>query len=441
MESLFEKYCSENSLFSKGDKVLVAVSGGVDSIVLVDLLKRTGMSFGISHCNFQLREEESNADEELVMGLAADCDVAFHVKHFETEAYSKEHKVSIQMAARELRYTWFEELRLEHRYRVIATAHHLNDSVESFFLNLVRGTGIRGLTGIQPKNKSIVRPLLFARKEEIVEYANQKKLRFREDASNSEDKYKRNFIRQNIIPQLEQLNPSFIETMVETISKLNLAKDAYQVYVDGLKTELLEGDDSVKINIENLKNLAPLPAVLYELISSYGFNKSDTADIYASLDGEPGKQFLSATHRLIKDREHLLIDPIAGDEGEAILIEEDTMNISRPIPLTFELRSKDGLEIPTSRSKACLDHAKLKYPLTLRSWSKGDSMQPLGMSGRKKLSDIFIDQKIPMNEKENIFVLESDGEIAWIVGHKIDDRFKTTEATETVCLIELSNGK
>ena len=345
------------------------------------------------------------------------------------------------MAARELRYVWFEELRTEHGYSVIATAHHLNDSVESFFLNLVRGTGVRGLTGIQPKNGAIVRPLLFALKEEIVEYQREANLKYREDSSNAEDYYNRNFIRHKIIPQLEALNPRLMQTMHETMTKLNAAKSAYQEYVDALKIELLEGDDTIKISIEKLKKLSHLPSFLYELISTYGFNNSDAESIIAAMNGASGKQFTSGTHRLIKDRDYLIIDPIGIRNDEPVTIEEGTENISKPIHLQFELRSRDGLEIPTSQSMACLDHDKLKFPLTLRTWSKGDSMQPLGMDGRKKLSDIFIDQKIPLNEKENIFVLESDGEIAWVVGHKIDDRFKTTDATEKVCLIKLSDGK
>jgi tRNA(Ile)-lysidine synthase len=441
METRFNKYISANALFDKSTKVLAAVSGGVDSVVLVELLKRAGMDFGIAHCNFQLRDDESEADEAFVKRLAKDCGVAFHVKRFETSEYARKGKLSVQMAARALRYDWFEKVRLKDDYGVIATAHHLDDSVETFFLNLVRGTGIRGLSGIEPKNGNVVRPLLFAKKDDIITYASQANLTFREDASNVEDKYNRNFIRHNVIPQLEKLNPAFVESMQETMGRLAVCKEIYQQAILELKADIVEEGATVKLNIAKLNALSSLNHILFELISKYGFTSSDVSDIAAALDGAPGKRFFSGSHRLIKDRDYLLIDPIDRNISEVVTIEEGTTNISKPIALTFELRARDGLVIPRSDRKACLDHAKLKYPLTLRNWTEGDSMQPLGMVGRKKLSDIFIDQKIPLNEKENIFVLESEGEIAWVVGHKIDDRFKTTDATEQVYLIELSNGE
>jgi len=232
-----------------------------------------------------------------------------------------------------------------------------------------------------------------------------------------------------------------VESMQETMGRLAVCKEIYQQAILELKADIVEEGATVKLNIAKLNALSSLNYILFELISKYGFTSSDVSDIAAALDGAPGKRFFSGSHRLIKDRDYLLIDPIDRNISEVVTIEEGTTNISKPIALTFELRARDGLVIPRSDRKACLDHAKLKYPLTLRNWTEGDSMQPLGMVGRKKLSDIFIDQKIPLNEKENIFVLESEGEIVWVVGHKIDDRFKTTDATEQVYLIELSNGE
>jgi tRNA(Ile)-lysidine synthase len=421
--------------------VLVAVSGGVDSVVLVELMKRTGLDFSIAHCNFQLRSNESDEDAEFVKKLAQDYGVDFHVKKFETGAYAVEHKISVQMAARTLRYDWFEATRLEVNYDVVVTAHHLDDCVETFFLNLVRGTGIRGLTGIQSKRDYVVRPLLFSRKEEILTFARQENLSFREDASNADDYYHRNFIRHNVIPQLEKLNPKFTGSLQETMYRLASTQAIYQEAILKMQAEIVEEGSTIKLKIEKLNTLPALKHCLFELISKYGFTGSDVSDIAKSLQGRSGKQFLSDSHRLVKDREYLLIEPLIDRSQASITIEEGMATITEPIALTFRSRPRSGLVIPSSGDKACLDQAKLKYPLTLRNWTKGDTMHPLGMRGRKKLSDIFIDQKIPLNEKENIFVLESGGEIAWVVGHKIDDRFKTTDTTEQVCLIEIAHER
>ena len=441
MELRFNKNVSENTLFDQGAKVLVAVSGGVDSVVLAELMRRLGLDFGIAHCNFQLRGNESEADADFVKQLATDFGIDFHSKKFETSEYAEKHKVSVQMAARTLRYDWFEVVRFEGNYDVVVTAHHLDDSVETFFLNLVRGTGIRGLTGIQANRDHVIRPLLFARKEEILAFARQENLSFREDSSNADDHYHRNFIRHNVIPQLENMNPKFADSLQETMSRLASTQTIYQEAILKMQAEIVEEDSTIRLKIKKLNTLPELKHCLFDLISKYGFSSSDVSDIAESLNGPSGKQFLSDSHRLVKDREYLLIEPLIDRNQESVTINEGTAIISEPIALTFRSRLRSGMVIPRSDDKACLDQAKLKYPLTLRNWIKGDTMHPLGMGGRKKLSDIFIDQKIPLNEKENIFVLESGGEIAWVVGHKVDDRFKTTEATEQVCLIEITHGK
>lgn len=442
MESAFREFISANNLLNNTSKVLAAVSGGVDSIVLAELFQNTSTDFSIAHCNFQLRGQDSEADEIFVRELSEMYRVPFFFRKFETKQYAASHKISVQMAARDLRYAWFKDLLKEHNLDRIATAHHADDNVETFFLNLVRGTGIRGLTGIEPKRDELIRPLLFAKKKELIEYARQKNLAFREDKSNKDTKYSRNLIRHEILPQLESLNPGFVDTMIETMDKLKAAKEPYENYLNKLKAELLEGNTTIKLNIQKLRKVSPLKHYLFELLTTFGFTKSDVDDIIGALEGDSGKQFLSPTHRLIKDRDCLLIDPRAEiSNTEAIIIEEGTKRISNPINLSFEVKSRLGFNIPNADQIACLDNARLKYPLNLRRWAKGDSMRPLGMKGSKKLSDIFIDKKIPLNEKENIFILESAGEIAWVVGHKVDDRFKTTAATEEVCLIKLNNGE
>ena len=444
MKEQFQTYAFSHGLFDERTRVLAAVSGGVDSVVLVKLLDSVGVQFSIAHCNFQLRAKESDGDEVLVKRLAKEHNVPFFAKRFETGAYAEERKISIQMAARELRYRWFEELIQQQDLDCIATAHHHDDNVETFFLNLVRGTGIRGLTGMDPVNKHIIRPLLFARKDDIRTFAHHNNVTYREDSSNADPKYGRNFLRKEILPKLEEMNPGFVETMRNNMENLRLTESVYLNYLEELKREIVEQDaDLVKLKISSLRELSSLPALLYELISPYGFSTANVSDIINALDGDSGKQFLSKTHRLVKDRKFLIINvnDNPGFSRDAFVIEENTRHISKPLALSFERKSRRGLVIPRSDRTACLDLAKLVYPLKLRAWTNGDYMYPLGMKGRKKLSDIFIDNKIPMNEKENIFVLESNGEIAWVVGHKIDERFKTTETTEEVCLIELTNGE
>ena len=442
MLNAFKTYAAQNRLWEGKVEVLAAVSGGVDSIVLIDLLHKTGISFRIAHCNFSLRGEESDGDEDFVRSLADKYDVKFHSKKFDTSGFSLAHSISVQMAAREMRYEWFNELCEENELQCTATAHHNDDNVETFFINLIRGTGLRGLTGMNPVSGNVIRPLLFASKEEISAYAHENELNFREDSSNADDKYDRNNIRHNIIPELVKLNPRFAEAMRETMDKLSFSEDTYLEHLQDLKDQIIEEGETIKISIAGLVEQSLSKHLLFELLVPYGFSGADADDILGAIDGESGKQFMSRTHRLIKDRDFLLINRLSsGDHRpKSVTINEGTTEISSPISLSFKMKSGQGLSIPKSETTACLDLAKLKFPLTLRAWKPGDSIYPLGMQGQKKLSDIFIDKKIPLNEKENIFVLESDGKIAWVVGHKIDDRYKITEATEQVCLIELVGG-
>lgn len=467
MFSQFNSFIHKNNLYGVHHRLLVTVSGGVDSVVLTDLVSRSGFRWAIAHCNFGLRGAESDGDEQFVRQLAARFQVTCHTRRFNTEEYAREKKISIQMAARELRYAWFEETRLQNGYDVIATAHHRDDVVETVLINLVRGTGFKGLQGIRPMHGKLVRPLLFASREEIEKYAATRKLDFRIDSSNNETKYVRNRIRLELLPMLRSLNPAFDDAVLELAAQNARIGAFWDEEVARVKTILTSGTgDQMTIDIPGLLEHPDPQDMLWELIRSFGFYSGQAADIHASLTAAPGKCFFSATHQLLKDREKLIIAPLShitkpnetsGNSSSSSLLSDSSRPVSPtiapyegaaqffntepgitglPFTLSFRVinRTKSFL-IPTGPEIGCFDHDKLKFPLTVRKWKKGDHFFPLGMQKPKKLSDFFVDQKISRIDKENVWLLLSGQDIIWIIGHRIDHRYRITGKTKKVLMV------
>lgn len=433
----FLNYIKEKELFTKDDKILLAVSGGIDSVVMYRLFSEAGYDFAIAHCNFSLRGEESDADEKFVRKLARKAKVACHVKHFDTEAFADDHSLSIQMAARELRYNWFEELATTEGYDYIALAHHRGDLLETMLLNLTRGTGIAGLHGIMPKRGRFVRPLLFASKDEIFAYVTEKQLIWREDSSNASTKYQRNKIRHEVIPVLQELNPNLLQTFTHTAEKIGAVERLFYRQADTLRKLVVEkmGIDWYLVMQPVLDSTEPL-LFLSELLSQWGFSYVQAREIiqvYQQAETVSGKLFDSPTHRLNLDREQLIISPKNLQEYQSLEIErpEGRLNYAG-WEFKFSTRDAEGYKIKSDSHLAALDADKLQLPLKLRKWKAGDWFCPLGMNKKKKLSDFMIDEKIPLNLKERVLVLTSGESIAWVVGHRIDDRYKLTDKSTEV---------
>jgi tRNA(Ile)-lysidine synthase len=423
----FLKYNQTQQLFCSADKLLLAVSGGIDSMVLAHLLLRSGQTFGIAHCNFSIRGKESNDDQSFVKKYAAQHKIPFHTICFNTEEYAAQHKLSTQMAARELRYTWFNAIAAQHEYTKIAVAHHANDLAETLLLNFTRGTGLKGLCSMAPVNGNIIRPLLFAKRAEIQKYAEENNISFREDSSNASDDYARNYIRHHIIPSMETLNPSLIETLLHNSYYLSQA----QSVIDNIVQEQFEkccqkNNNELHIDIPALSESGAPGLFLHEWLQPCGFNSAQIDDIAMALKKQSGKHFYSATHELIKDRDKLIVAARSVDENKDFAA---AVFSYEQFPYSIEM------QIPHDKNTAWLDADKLKLPLTARFWQEGDCFVPLGMKGKKKVSDFFIDNKIPLHHKEKQLVILSGKDIVWLVGQRIDERYKTTPATKNILQI------
>lgn len=440
MQEKFDAFISENNLFCKTDRILIAISGGLDSVVLATLMKNSKYDVTLAHCNFHLREEESNRDEEFVRNWAKENNIKLFVKEFDTYQYMKNNKLSLEMAARDLRYEWFNSLMQEHDFTYLATAHHLDDSIETFFINLLRGTGIAGLHGIQVKNDKIVRPLLFATREEITEYAKKNNISHVEDSTNAETKFTRNKIRHNLFPILKEINPNFEIALKKDIEYLKDTEIIFRKEIEKAKQEIIETDNElIKLNISKLKALNPIKIYLYEIISEYGFNETNTIDILSCLDETSGKQFFSKTHRLIKDREYIFINKIKDNStNEFFLINQEQGSLIHPLKMQIEiLKDLKFVNISKEKNIAMLDADLVKFPLILRKWRQGDSFVPFGMRKEKKLSDYFTANKYSLLDKENQWILCSEEKIIWLIGERIDDRFRISNATKNILKIEL----
>jgi tRNA(Ile)-lysidine synthase len=435
----FISYVKENALFSKTDTILVGVSGGIDSVVLLDLLDKAGFSVAIAHCNFRLRGAESDGDEKLVADLARKYDVPLFKSAFDTADYALENKISIEMAARDLRYNWFGMIRTTHHFDCIAVAHHRDDQLETFFLNLARGTGLTGLTGMHPINGKIVRPLLFASRGEIEKYRHENFLDFREDSSNQSTDYQRNKIRHSLLPVMDDLNPSFREGLIKTMGYLEDVSKIYDRAIQQAweRVAFRNGNDYL-ISIAELKLLNPITTYLFEFLKPYGFNNAVVGEIVLSLDGISGKQFISPTHRLVRDRESLILTPILPENRKQFYLEEGMKELLFPVHLKITVATKkDKFKIPDSQFIACIDRDHVQFPLLIRRWQPGDYFKPLGMNGLKKISDFFIDLKLSLPEKENVWILANGEQVVWIIGRRLDDRYKITSHTQNILKLEL----
>jgi tRNA(Ile)-lysidine synthase len=440
----FLAFIKQQNLLQKNDRVLVAVSGGVDSVVLCELLHRAGFEIGIAHCNFGLRDTESDGDEAFVIQLAIEhYQCPFYTIKFDTQAVAAQMQVSIQMAARQLRYDWLENLRQTNEYKFLATAHHQNDFAETMLYNLSKGTGIGGLHGILAKKNKLIRPLLFTNKQHIEQFALDNDLSYRHDSSNDQTKYARNKIRHLVMPVLKEINPNLEQTFYENAQRFADVETIYRQGIAAYKKQLLKTDrHETRIAISQLLNLPALPTILYELLQDYGFGNDRIGDIIRALDAESGRVFLSATHQLVKDRKHLIISALASNEASVYLINPtDTQVATQHFTLSLQRISIDENFVPPTKAHiACLDTADLVYPLSLRRWSEGDYFYPLGMNRKKKkVSRYLIDQKLSRNEKDRTWLLSTaDERTLWVVNHRLDERFKVTPKTKEVLWITFS---
>ena len=435
MKKEIKEYIVKEELFTKNDKLILAISGGADSVCLMLILLELGYSFDLAHCNFCLRGDESDNDEEFIKDLASTHNLTLHIKSFRTKEYAVKNKISIQMAARDLRYKWFAQLVDKQKIKYILTAHNQNDIAETFLINLIRGSGILGLTGIPSRNINIVRPFLNISRKKILDYLNYKNQIYREDSSNSSVKYLRNKIRHKLLPLLEEMNPSIIPTLIKEIKIFKNASYVLDNHIKDISDKILISKEGYySINILNVKSLPSINIYLFEILKPFGFYELDS--IIAALDSQSGKVFFSKKYKMVIDREEILIYKINKESHLEVLIYEDTKILDYPTKLTFSIGMNNNC-INKSERIAQLDYEKLKFPLLLRKWENGDRFKPLGMHKYKKLSDFFIDNKISRLSKDNQWVLCSDNNIVWVLGHRIDNRYKVESQTKKLYIAEI----
>jgi len=428
------------NLFNQKDNLLLAFSGGVDSVALAILLLKAGYKFDLAHCNFNLRGKESDADEKFCNDFSKKLKLKIHIKEFDTKSYMKIKKLSVQMAARELRYKWFNDLVKKNKYNYILTAHHANDNIETLLINLVRGTGINGLLGIPAKQNNIVRPLLFASKEDVYNYCSENKLKFRHDSSNDEVKYARNYLRHEVIPGLKKLNPALESTFNNNIKLFKECALITNNYIkQAANVTLIKSEDSLKISIVELMKQSAPGLLLHEWLSPYGFNSTQTTQLLKSLKTtEPGKIFQSDTHKLLIDRAFIITDKINPIETENSFTIKSVAGFKKlPVKIKAEVIN-DTTIIPDNKTVK-LNFKALVFPLVLRRWENGDKFMPLGMHGFKKVSDFLTGIKMPLFEKDKVWLLvNGNGEIIWVTGFRIDERYKITPKTKSVLKLVIS---
>jgi tRNA(Ile)-lysidine synthase len=436
----FVDFITQNHLFEPGTEILAAVSGGMDSVLMARLLKAAGYQFAIAHCNFRLRGAESDADEQFCCKLADELQVPFYTTRFNTREHATEQHLSIQMAARELRYEWFTQLQQQHNYSVIALAHHQNDAIETILLNLTRGTGIAGLHGILPKNGALVRPLLFLTREQIQEVILQNSIAYREDSSNASTKYARNKIRQEVVPRLKELNPNLEDTMAIKLRHFRELESFFNQQLALLRQSLFrQQPDGIYIDIAQVKQLNPQHLLLHGLLKEYGFNETTIDDVIGSMYKHPGRVFYSTDHQLLLDRDALILTTRQTEHVPVVQLSEPDAEVQFGTYVLKTVAGVDQIKLQKRVHFADVDQDKLVYPLTLRTWQQGDFFIPLGMEGRKKISDFFINQKLPLHVKNQVpLLVNGNGEIIWVAGYRLDNRYKVTSQTKKVIIFELS---
>ncbi|HNX83013.1 MAG TPA: tRNA lysidine(34) synthetase TilS [Bacteroidales bacterium] len=438
MLSRFLEFSEREKLFTRGSRLLIAVSGGIDSMVMAWLFREAGIEYSIAHCNFSLRGDESDGDEEFVAAYARTSSISFFSRRFDTMTYAGTHRISVQMAARELRYDWFRSLIRSEGFDSVAVAHNLNDNVETFLINLSRGTGLHGLTGMSPRTGDIIRPLLFATREEIASYASARGIDFREDRSNAEVKYIRNRIRHKVIPELEKVNPGILAAVADTMKHLSSDSSLVDTYLSQLSGQLFTfSGDSAGVEISSLMALNPLEPHIFGLFRPFGLFPKQTDEVISLLQSGTGRSVYTATHRLLNDRGRIIISPRISEAPEEYTFNSiDEIRISGLFSaLRITEPSDDAL--PATHLTASLDLDLVAFPVTVRPWKPGDRFMPLGMKQMKKISDFLIDLKVPVTEKEQVLLLLSGSDVMWVMGYRIDDRFRVSEETGKIIVLTL----
>lgn len=435
MLKALNKHITTNLAFLNEAKLLIAISGGLDSVVLTHLFNKLNLKISLAHCNFNLRGNESNTDEAFVLELAKTLDLQVFTQGFETEIYAETNKLSIQMAARELRYNWFNVLAAKHEFDYILTAHHADDNLETILINLSRGTGLDGLTGIPETNSNIVRPLLKFTREVLENFAKAENIKWREDSSNTSTKYLRNKLRHDVIPVLKEINPQLLQNINNTVKNLNDTADIVEESVDAVLKRAINKIDENEIiyNISAFIKLNNPKAYLYEVFKNYGFTAWN--DVEHLLKAQTGKQLFSNTHRLLKDRDTLILTKrildIKQDKISITTLNKVETNQGTLVFNEVETFSK------TLKNEIFIDAKTLNFPLIVRHWEKGDYFCPSGMKGKKKLSKFFKDEKLSLHDKEKCLLLCTNKDIVWVINHRADERFKVTNKTNKILKITL----
>ncbi len=432
MLNKLKNHIQNNFPYLKDKKLLLAVSGGIDSMVLLHLFHKLEFDITVAHCNFSLREAESDAEEDFVSTTCKALKIPSYIQKFDTKQFASDYKLSIQLAARKLRYDWFLELLSEQKLDCVLTAHHLDDEIETFLINLTRGTGLEGLTGIPAENGNVIRPLLPFTREQIETFAQENNIQWREDSSNASDKYLRNKLRHNVVPVLKELNPSFMHSFQNTLNHLKqsqtLVDDASRIVY---KKVVTEEEKQKKINISELIQLENYEVYLYQWLKPLGFSAWE--DIYALVHAQSGKQVFSEDYALLKDRAHLIVTTRDLDHPTSYKIQKSDVEIKIPLKLTL-----CNICYISNLNSYCIfvDEDKLEFPLTIRKWREGDVFYPSGMQGKKKVSKYFKDEKFSLVDKQNQWLLCSNDAIVWIINHRADRRFLANDNTKNILKIE-----